>query len=268
MDGGSRHVPRWLVVFLLLNVAEDFSIGISGLAFGTRILVPLHGLTPLNARFIASLYAAGGIAVLLTAFSRTTADARVVVIAFEAIVVLVLAMTFVYWDDFTEDGAPIGWLFTYTVDPIVGAFAIARLGLWRPAAPGRHALSALFAVAAAGFLVLGLAFVIDPHAVARVWPWKITPLLGRVYGSFFCAFGIGCLVATAERRASALRAFTIGTLSLFVLSGAVTIYHHSRFHASAQTTAWLCVHAVALLAFIAALALLRRPERELIPTAA
>jgi hypothetical protein len=262
---GRRPVPKWLLVFLLLNVAEDCSIGISGLGFGTRILVPLHGLTPLNARFIAALYTAGAVGVGLTLLARNVVDIRIVLIAFEAITLLVLVMTFVYRHDFTANGTPIGWLFTYTVDPIVGAFAIVRLGLQRPAAPGRHALSALFALGAVFFGVLGVALVTDPSWVAHGWPWGITPLLGRVYASFFLAFAVGCTLAVGERRSAALLPFTVAALTLFVGSAAVSLYHHSRFHASAQTTAWVVVHVVGVVAFTAALAVLARPAPELIP---
>jgi hypothetical protein len=260
-----RRPPRWLLAFLLLNVGEDCSIGISGLALGNRILVPLQGLTPLNARFIATLYTAGAVAVGLTLLARNVVDLRIVLVAFEAITLLVLVMTFVYWREFTADGTPIGWLFTYTVDPIVGAFAIVWLGLRRPAAPGRHPLSALFALGAVFFGALGAALIVDPRAVAHGWPWGITPLLGRVYGSFFCAFGVGCALAVWERRGAALRPFTVATLALFAVSAAVSIYHKSRFHASPQTTVWLCVHVVGVMAFAAALVVLARPAPEMVP---
>jgi hypothetical protein len=102
--------------------------------------------------------------------------------------------------------------------------------------------------------------------VAHGWPWVITPLLARVYGSFFCAFAVGCALAVGERRSAALRAFTVGTLALFVVSAAVSIHHRSKFHASVQTSIWICVHVVGVIAFAVALAVLTRPERDLVPS--
>jgi hypothetical protein len=61
-------MPVWLRVFLLINVVQDFAIGF-GLIAPAHIVVPLKGLTPLNARFIAALYLGGGVTILLAALS-------------------------------------------------------------------------------------------------------------------------------------------------------------------------------------------------------
>jgi hypothetical protein len=254
--GALRPMPRWLRVFLVVNVVEDLATGLSGLVGGTRILIPLH-VSPLNARFIGALYVAGAVGVGLGAAVRALVDARIVLYAFWLITVLVLVMTLVYWNDFSADGTPWIWLATYVVDPIVATIAITLLGLWHAGDPGRHRLSPLLAAEAVLLLAAGAAMLVAPHAMRHVWPWAFTPLLARVYAAFFFAFGVAAAVGTGERRRPALVTVVAGSLALFAASATASLVHHDRFASSPQTAAWIAVHAVAIVALAAALVTLR-----------
>lgn len=105
-------------------------------------MIPLKGLSPFNARFIAALYLGGGVIILIVAFVRRAADARIALYAFFTITALVLVMTFAYWEAFTTDGVPWVWLVTYLVDPLLAPLALVTLGLIGPAEPGWHRLTA------------------------------------------------------------------------------------------------------------------------------
>ena len=133
------------------------------------------------------------------AFVRRAVDARIALYAFFVITALVLLMTFVYWEEFTTDGVPWLWLFTYIVDPILAPLAIVTLGLVGPAEPGGHRLTALFIGEAVVFGASGIALLLAPERMVDAWPWALTPLLARVYAAFFLAFAVG-------RRAGRLRA--------------------------------------------------------------
>jgi hypothetical protein len=138
--------PWLLRVFLLVNVVQDFGLGISGLVFPRHILIPLKGLTPLNARFVGSLYLGGGIVILCAALVRRAVDTRIALYSLFVITVLVLGMTFVYWTSFTAGGVPRLWMITYLADPVVVPVFLVTLGLVRSTAPGPHGLTGLFRV--------------------------------------------------------------------------------------------------------------------------
>jgi hypothetical protein len=257
-------MPVWLRVFLLINVVQDFAIGY-GLIAPAHIVVPLKGLTPLNARFIAALYLGGGVTILLAALVRRAVDARIALYAFDVITVLVLVMTFVYWPRFTVDGVPWLWMTTYVVDPVLATVAILALGLVRPAEPGRHRLSALFAAEAVVFGACGLALLLAPDAVLEGWPWTLTRLLARVYAAFFIAFAVGAVLSARERRAEALRPFAGGSLALLVLTLGVSLLHLARFDHGGIRWLWFTIHVLGVALFGYAIVTLRRPTARAVP---
>jgi hypothetical protein len=250
--GGSSELrlsPWWLRAFLLVNVVQDFGLGLSGLLFPEHFLIPLKGLTPLNARFVGSLYLAGGVVILCAALMRRVVDARIPLWSFFVITVFVLGMTFAYWRDFTVGGVPKLWMLTYVVDPIVVPIAIVTLGLVRPAEPGRHRLTAIFLTQAAVLGGVGLALLIASDAVLAAWPWAISRLLARVYAAFFLAFAVGALLAAYERRARAVQAFLAGSAALLVFTLTTTLLHLDRFASGPALALWVAVHLAGLAAF-------------------
>jgi hypothetical protein len=255
-------VPWWLRAFLLVNVVQDVGLGISGLLSPRHILIPLKGLTPLNARFVGSLYLGGGIVILLAALVRKAIDTRIALYSLFVITALVLGMTFAYWTAFTVDGVPKLWMITYLVDPVAVPVILVALGLVRPAAPGRHRLTGLFLAEAGVLGVAGIALIIASDAVLTAWPWTVGPLLARVYGSFLLAFGVGALLAAVERRSAAVRPFLAGSLALLVCTLVTSLLHLDRFDGGAVRWMWFGGHAVGLALFTAALAAVIRPHRE------
>jgi hypothetical protein len=253
-------VPWWLRAFFLVNVVQDAGIGISGLLAPGHIVIPLKGLTPFNARFVASLYLGGGIVILLATLVRRAVDTRLALYSLFAITVLVLVMTFAYWAQFTVDGIPRLWLTTYVVDPLVAGFAVLWLGLIGAAEPGRHRFTALFIAQAAVFGGAGLALLLAPDAVLAAWPWTVTRLLARVYAAFFLAFALGAALAAHERRPAAVRPFLVGSLALLAFSLGVSLRHLDRFHDGPGPWLWFTVHLLGLALFAVALARLGRRE--------
>ena len=198
-----RPVPWWLRAYLLLGTAQGLAIGLTGFFTPAHVVgFPLH-TTPLNTRFVASFYLAGAVGLGLSGMARHAIDTRMFVAGFAVVTSLLLLATLMYWSDFTASGVPYPWLISYIVDPVVGAFALWSLGLARPAVPGTHRLSGIFAAILAVFGILGVTLLFFPDTAVAHWPWKLTAILARVYAAIFIAFALGAGLAALERRRQA-----------------------------------------------------------------
>lgn len=246
-----RTVPVWLRVFFVLNVIQDLALA-SGLVAPESIPFPLT-VTPLNARFIGALYLASAIGITLSAIVRNSIDTRIFVVGFGLVSLLVLIVTLLYWVDFTARRVPVLWLVTYAVDPIVTTFAVAALHLWRPGQPGRHRLSTLFLAQFVVFGAIGLALLLAPDGVAAIWPWKISPLLARVYGCFFIAYAIGGWLASGEARPAAILPITASSFALMAFVIVASALHLPRFTPGLPTVVWFGAFGIGAIAFAAAL---------------
>jgi len=253
-----RTVPLWLRVFFVLNVLQDVALA-GGLVVPESIPFPLT-VTPLNARFIGALYLASAIGIILSAIVRNAIDTRIFVVGFGLVSLLVLIVTFLYWGDFTARRVPVLWLVTYAVDPIVTTATVVALNLWRPSQPGRHRLSALFLVQFVVLGIVGLALLLAPDALAALWPWKISPLLARVYGCFFIAFAVGAWLASGESRPAAILPVTASSFALMAFVIVASALHLARFTPGLPTAIWFGAFGIGAIAF--AVALVTFPWRE------
>jgi hypothetical protein len=251
-------MPLWLRIFFVVNVVQDFAIGITGLAAPEHIVIPLKGLSPLNARFIAALYLGGGVIILVVVVVRRAVDARIALYAFFAITALVLVMTFAYWQAFTRDGVPWVWLVTYVVDPLLAPLALVTLGIVGPAEPGRHRFTALFIGEAVVFGAAGIALLLAPDAMLDAWPWALTRLLARVYAAFFLAFALGAALAAWERRMAAVRPFLMGSIALLAFTLLASLIHLASVSHGPGRWIWFLTHAIGLGLLGFALATLNR----------
>ena len=58
-----RPMTWWIRAYLVFAAVQGFGIGLTGLIVPAEMQIPLR-ITPLNTRFVAALYIAGGIGVL------------------------------------------------------------------------------------------------------------------------------------------------------------------------------------------------------------
>jgi hypothetical protein len=249
-----RGAPWWLRAYLLVGAAQGLAIGVTGMADPAHVVGFPLPTTPLNVRFVAAFYLAGAAGLLASAAVRRAVDARIFVCGFVAVTALLLAATVWYWSTYTATGVPYPWVGSYVVEPVVGAAVLVRLGLVRAAAPGRHRLSRVYAVAAAGFAVLGVLLAASPHLAARAWPWALTPVLARTYAAVMLAFALGSALAVRESRPQALRPFALAVLVLLACAGAAAVVHHSRLQSGPSTWIFAAVDAAGIAAFATAAA--------------
>jgi hypothetical protein len=249
-------MPWWIRAYLGFAALQGLGIGLTGLLLPAEMQIPLR-ISPLNARFVAALYIAGGIGVLWAAFARRRAETRLFVLGFGLATSMILILTILHWSEFMADGLPHRpvWIFDYVVDPILALLIVPAAGLWPARHGSHHRLSALFIVEAALFGLLGLALLVVPDVVAAVWPWSLPPLLGQLYACFFLTLALGGALAARESEARAIRGFALSSLALMVAVLLASLVHIDRFKPEPVTWLWfiafglgLCAFAVALLA--------------------
>ena len=255
----ARPMNWWIRGYLLFAAFQGFGIGLTGMVIPSEMQIPLR-LSPLNARFVAALYIAGGIGVLLAALRKQRSEARIFVIGFGAATLLILLITLLHWSDFMADQLPHRpvWIFDYVVDPILALALVALAGLWPPRNGVRHRLSTLLIIQAVVFGALGLLLVLAPESAALYWPWTLPPVAGQLYGCFFLTFCIGAALAAREAASGAVRDFLVASLGLTVLVLLASALHLDRFKAEPVTGLWFAAFGVGALVFAAALVVQRR----------
>jgi hypothetical protein len=254
-DGRLPPMPWWIRAYLGFAAFQGIGIGLTGLLVPAEMQIPLR-ISPLNTRFVAALYVAGGVGVLWAAFARQRAETRLFVIGFGLATAMILALSVLHWSDFMADELPhrAVWIFDYVVDPLLALVIVPAAGLWPVRHGIRHRLTPLLIVEAVVFGVLGLALLVAPGTIAAAWPWALPPLLGQLYACFFITFAVGATLAARETETRAIRAFAVSTLTLIVLVLLVSLLHLDRFKAEPVTLLWFgafglgaCAFGIALL---------------------
>lgn len=243
-------MPWWIRAYLVFAAIQGFGIGLTGLLIPAEMQIPLR-ISPLNTRFVAALYIAGGVGVLWAAFARRRAETRLFVIGFGLATAMILVLTVLHWSEFMADALPHRpvWIFDYVVDPLLALLIVPAAALWPARHGARHRLTPLFIVEVAVFGVLGLALLVVPDTIAGGWPWALPPLLGQLYACFFLSFAIGAALAARETEVRAIRAFAGSTLTLMVLVLVASFLHFDRFKAEPVTWLWFGAFGLGACAF-------------------
>ena len=243
-----------------MGAVQGLAIAITGFASPADVVGFPLATTPLNVRFVACFYLAGAAGLLASAAAREVVDTRIYLAGFTAVTALLLCATVWYWSTYTDGGVPYPWTGSYVIEPVVGLAAIATLGLWRPARPGRHRMSPVYEAQAAGFAALGVVLAAAPDTAVRMWPWALTPVLARTYAAIFLAFALGAALASRERRPQAVRPFALSSLVLVGATAVVSLVHHAKFDGGPSTYVWAVALAAGLAGLAAAVLSTLRPE--------
>jgi hypothetical protein len=242
-------LPWWVRAYLLLGAAQGLVLGITGLIAPPELQIPLR-VTPLNARFVAALYTAAALGLVLSALVRHRRDAQIFVVGFGVATTLIAIVTVLHWSEFMDPSLPHRplWLTAYVVDPILAFVIVPTAGFWRfPSTRDRRLRLAPLAVGSLVLAVAGLVLVLLPQVAVALWPWTLSPVLSQVYGSFFLAFAAGGVLALREARPVMVRNLATVLLVMAALVLAVSLIHLDRFKPGAVTWVWLAVFAVGAL---------------------
>ena len=157
----------------------------------------------LSATLFGALYLGGALTVAWVTYQGAWEPARFLIPVLVSAGVAISITTLLHLDRFDPGFKLLYWLLIYVGAPILAiGFYIdqerkgASWAVTQPVAP----IIRLIAVALGGLLVaLGIILVIWPAPAVAYWPWPMTPLMLRVFASWFGAFGVGLLWFQIER---------------------------------------------------------------------
>jgi hypothetical protein len=200
---------------------------------------------PLTAAFLGAGYLAAAVLESLAARQDSWQRARIAVPGVLAFTTLTLVVTLVHLNKFHTGAASVvtrtltwGWLAIYIGVPPVLAYLWWRQARTVPdVAPAGLRLPplvrAILGVQGAVMLVFGVALLVAPVQVAKVWPWPLTALTGRAIGAWLV--GLGIIAAQSwhtDRREAVAVAFkaiiAYGALQLVVLAGYAGSLHWDK----------------------------------------
>jgi hypothetical protein len=223
---------------------------------------------PVSAAFMGAGYLAGFVAAALTLRAGRWRAMHSLVWPLAILSLGLLLATLIHGDRFRWEEPP-AWIWTavYAVIPAGAAYLWRRQTLVAPAAPpadprlrwirgASWPLGALFAL-------LGAVLLVAPDALVDDWPWQLTPLLGRAFGSWYLLMGTLLLfaAATVARPDEVLIPYaTVGTWSVLVLLLPL-LYDDSVHAAGGRLALGLVLHALALVLSASALAFALRLMR-------
>jgi hypothetical protein len=95
------------------------------------------------------------------------------------------------------------------------------------AQPIGRGLAAALSVQTTALGVVGVGLLVSPTRFDQLWPWPITPLVGRAIGAWCVALGFAAALAIWERDLSRLRAAAITYVVFGLLQAAAVGRYHN-----------------------------------------
>jgi hypothetical protein len=159
---------------------------------------------------------------------------------------LISVTTVLHLDRFSPGPRLIYWLVIYVGAPLLALLFYVqheRSGAnWTVTRPVTPATRALAVTIGAVLVLLGILVLIWPGPVVAQWPWTITPLMVRIFASWFSAFGVGLLWFWVERDWERLR--HIATLMIAAAGlDLLMVFVHRQDLTAVGLSLWLyCFH--------------------------
>jgi len=229
--------PLFRVYFALVGLFALW-VGAWGYFVPSEVVRALPWPVPaLHARFIAAIYLAGLLAMLLALTAKTLAEMRIPIALAAIWTGMLLLVSMLHFDTFDFAKPQVWfWMGAYAVFPIWGAWLYAGRGAGatatrRPADPALVAIGVVCLVLAAGLLAA-------PEQMIALWPWKLPPLLASIYAGPFLAYGVSAFMLAREGRPEARRIVLASMLAFTVLVIVASLLHLALF-SFATSSAWV-----------------------------
>ncbi len=225
-----------------------------------------HGLVPpLHARFLGAVYLSAGVMLMNGALARRQAEVRVLIVLVTIWTGALLVLSLFHLDLFDPHHEPVWfWFGAYVVYPVMGVWSL----LVHRGERGGSSAGGLSNWARRAFLVQGLAalgvsalLLCATEAMTAGWPWKLSPLLARIYSAPFCAYGIASLLLARDRSWIEARVVVRGACVLSAFTLLASILHRGLFD-PARTATWVWFAGFGIAAVLSTSMQIRSPRPE------
>jgi hypothetical protein len=241
--------PFWLRLFFLFVLLQALFVASALVRPNLISLFLPWEASPLNARFIAALYAMGAISALLCMVARRYAEVRILLVGMGLVTGLLLLITVPHFGEFTADNFPYRWTIFYIIDPLAAGLSLWWLRGRDPVPAGRNRLAPLFRAYAVVLTIAGIVLLVLPGLAVALWPWTLPPVLGQVYSGFFLTFAVAAVLAWREPRWEGVWIYLAANLGMFGLILLVSVLHSSRFKPGPVTWLWYGLWLAGVIAF-------------------
>jgi hypothetical protein len=164
---------------------------------------------PINAALFGALYLGGAVTVAWVSYRGIWEQARFLVPILVAAGFFISLTTLIHLDRFITGIKLFYWLVIYIGAPLLAIFIYIyqerRGANWAVEEPVLPATRRLAIITGAVVSVFGLVLLIAPTLVVDYWPWNASPLMIRIFASWFIAFGVGLLWFYFDRDWTRLR---------------------------------------------------------------
>lgn len=211
-------------------------------------------LTPFNARFLGAVYLASSAAAGILAWFGRWSPARVVVPMIFSFTIIVLGVSLVYMERFTNNAlSTAAWFALYIAIPLN---ALYHLWLYRELAPvpGEERSPLLLNVLRIQGIILGLygvLLLVVPTSFVRFWPWPVDDFHARMYSVIFITPAVGTWFLL--RSSTKLELSALGVTQ--IAGGALPIASVFLVGSAAQNVNWGAVETWLWVALFAGIAL-------------
>ena len=205
-----------------------------------------------SAAFMGAGYVAGAVGTGLAVFTaRRWGSVSALVPGFCALGAVAFAATLIHQEKFRWDYAPTwGWAIVYATLPFGAAALVwlqSREGEESARTEGLTPLVAVSYVLGVVTLAAAVALFVAPAWLLEDWPWKLTPLIARVFAAWYVLAGVTLLVAA--RRAVRPHQLPIPYGTLAIWSGLLLLLpllHADDVEGTALLVPWLLFHMAVL----------------------
>lgn len=213
---------------------------------------------PLSAALFGALYAGGAAVVALVTYRGRWEPARFLIPILVSAGFFISVTTLLHLDRFTPGFRLSYWLIIYVGAPLLALFFYAqheRGGAnWSVTKPVAPATRAIAVATGALLIVLGIVVLAWPNLAVANWPWPTTPLMVRIFVSWFSAFGVGLLWFLVERDWTRLRHIATLMIAAAGLDLLMVLIHRNDLTTIGPSLWLYCIH-LAIFGFLGGLML-------------